>query len=531
MKKFKFFILTALTSLFFLFSCGESVPSNPDEYMQKIINSEIQKTTSKLATQQSLLLKSQILDNYEINSLLKVQIEDACWNLVNTVLTIADIDLKEINTSSLPSIDSFALSGTTKYQNENIGLNLNLAMNDTDIVHANILSFTESSESYVQLPEFIESFVKIPISLKTILDETDFEYSSLKNNYNLSSKLLSLNYKTFIDGLFSSVISQITNVEKSETEVSAGNNNIITKKYTLLTATLSEEILENMANAVEQYCNTSKELDAIINELVSIANEISNEQISAIELKDNLIYTLTSLFNSPVLISAQLKVYADVMKSQGFSIKLYDDYTNREFSYLTISDKNNFATNISLSEDDEQILISGDSKITGSKSSGEYFVSFEKQNLGSIKLIDVETSDNKLSYSGKTVISLSNGLFKLLDLDLDKSISSMLKSFSYIIEGKLNDKEVNLSVSLADKELSPYFSIILGAKINTKTTPMSVPTEYIDSNDERLYEELSDISFEKILANIDKTSIASEYKVLIRMLAEYAEEYVQDNLY
>lgn len=67
-----------------------------------------------------------------------------------------------------------------------------------------------------------------------------------------SAKFFSLDYKSFIDGLFSSIVSQIKNVEQSEVEVSAGKNNVLTSKYTLLSVTLTEEILKKYVKRNER---------------------------------------------------------------------------------------------------------------------------------------------------------------------------------------------------------------------------------------------------------------------------------------
>ena len=66
MKKLKVFVLSAFTSIFII-SCGKSVPSNPDEYLHKIVNSEVQKTTSNLSRLQNLYSKALQNKDYEAN--------------------------------------------------------------------------------------------------------------------------------------------------------------------------------------------------------------------------------------------------------------------------------------------------------------------------------------------------------------------------------------------------------------------------------------------------------------------------------
>ena len=128
--------------------------------------------------------------------------------------------------------------------------------------------------------------------------------------------------------------------------------------------------------------------------------------------------------------------------------------------------------------------------------------------------------------------SFSNAFFKLFEYDIDKSITSLLKSFSYVFEAKGNASEANLSLSLTDKELNPYLSLIVASKTNLKTpVALEIPVDYIDFDDDKIYDELENLSLDKILENIDKSSISSDLKTLLRMASGYAEEYLQYNLF
>ena len=146
MKKLKVFVLSAFTSIF-LISCGKSVPSNQDEYLHKIVNSEVQKTTSNLSRLQNLYSKALQNKDYEANEQIKLSIEDSCWDLINTVIKLSGTDLG-VDSSTFLSIDSISFNDNIKVQKNDIGINLNLALNDTEIVHANITSFTDKAETY-----------------------------------------------------------------------------------------------------------------------------------------------------------------------------------------------------------------------------------------------------------------------------------------------------------------------------------------------------------------------------------------------
>lgn len=272
MKKLKVFVLSAFTSIF-LISCGKTVPSNPDEYLHKIVNSEVQKTTSNLSRLQNLYSKALQNKDYEANEQIKLSIEDSCWDLINTVIKLSGTDLG-VDSSTFLSIDSISFNDNIKVQKNDIGINLNLALNDTEIVHANITSFTDKAETYFELPELLGSAIKVPYTIESLLQEAGINLS-LKDYMETSAKFFSLDYKSFIDGLFSSIVSQIKNVEQSEVEVSAGKNNVLTSKYTLLSVTLTEEILKNMSNAMKEYCNSSKEFDSILNGLISLTRSLT----------------------------------------------------------------------------------------------------------------------------------------------------------------------------------------------------------------------------------------------------------------
>ena len=61
---------------------------------------------------------------------------------------------------------------------------------------------------------------------------------------------------------------------------------------------------------------------------------------------------------------------------------------------------------------------------------------------------------------------------------------------------------------------------------------MKVPADYIDFDDnDKIYAELENLNLDKILENIDKSSISSDLKTLLRIASEYAEEIIKDNLF
>lgn len=530
MKKLKIFFFSAFTSIL-LISCGKSAPSNPDEYLQKIINSEVQKTTSNLNQLQSFYSKALQNKNYEENEQIKLSIEDSCWDLINTIIKLSGTDLG-VDLSSFLSIDSISFNDNIKVQKNDIGINLNLALNDTEIVHANITSFTDKGETYFQLPELLGSVIKVPYTIESLFHNAGINIS-LKDCMEISTKFYSLDYKTFIDGLFSSIVSQIKNVEQSEVEVSAGKNNVLTSKYTLLSVTLTEEILKNMSNAMKEYCNSSKELDSIIDGLVSLTGSLSYQEINSQEIKEELINLLEDVFDSYQIIDSKLMIYADALKSQGFAFKLSEEYSDFELSLVKVSKKNSFGENINLSVQGDNIVLAGDGSVNGSKISGDYYLDLNNINFATFKVFDMEASEKNLSFGGKVAVSFSNAFFKLFEYDIDKSITSLLKSFSYVFEAKGNASEANLSLLLTDKELNPYLSLIVASKTNLKTpVALEIPADYIDfDDDDKIYDELKNLSLDKILENIDKSSISSDLKTLLRMASGYAEEYLQYNLF
>lgn len=530
MKKLKVFVLSAFTSIF-LISCGKSVPSNPDEYLHKIVNSEVQKTTSNLSRLQNLYSKALQNKDYEANEQIKLSIEDSYWDLVNTVIKLSGTDLG-VDSSTFLSIDSISFNDNIKVQKNDIGINLNLALNDTEIVHANITSFTDKAETYFELPELLGSAIKVPYTIESLLQEAGINLS-LKDYMETSAKFFSLDYKSFIDGLFSSIVSQIKNVEQSEVEVSAGKNNVLTSKYTLLSVTLTEEILKNMSNAMKEYCNSSKEFDSILNGLLSLTSSLSNQEINTQEIKEEIIYSLENLFNSYVLIDSKLMIYADALKSQGFALKLSEDYSDFELSLVKVSKKNSFGENINLSVQGNNIVLAGDGSVNGSKISGDYYLDYNNSNYVTFKVVDLENSEKNLSFGGKVAVSFSNAFFKLFEYDIDKSITALLKSFSYVFEAKGNESEAKISLSLTDKELNPFFSLTTESKTNLKTSSaLKVPADYIDFDDnDKIYAELENLNLDKILENIDKSSISSDLKTLLRISSEYAEEIIKDNLF
>lgn len=530
MKKLKVFVLSAFTSIF-LISCGKSVPSNPDEYLHKIVNSEVQKITSNLSRLQDLYSKALQNKDYEANEQIKLSIEDSYWDLVNTVIKLSGTDLG-VDSSTFLSIDSISFNDNIKVQKNDIGINLNLALNDTEIVHANITSFTDKAETYFELPELLGSAIKVPYTIESLLQEAGINLS-LKDYMETSAKFFSLDYKSFIDGLFSSIVSQIKNVEQSEVEVSAGKNNVLTSKYTLLSVTLTEEILKNMSNAMKEYCNSSKEFDSILNGLLSLTSSLSNQEINTQEIKEEIINSLENVFNSYVLIDSKLMIYADALKSQGFALKLSEDYSDFELSLVKVSKKNSFGENINLSVQGENIVLAGDGSVNGSKISGDYYLDYNNNNFVTFKVVDLENSEKNLSFGGKVAVSFSNAFFKLFEYDIDKSITALLKSFSYVFEAKGNESEAKISLSLTDKELNPFFSLTTESKTNLKTSSaLKVPADYIDFDDnDKIYAELEDLNLDKILENIDKSSISSDLKTLLRIASEYAEEIIKDNLF
>ena len=75
-------------------------------------------------------------------------------------------------------------------------------------------------------------------------------------------------------------------------------------------------------------------------------------------------------------------------------------------------------------------------------------------------------------------------------------------------------------------------SLIVASKTNLKTpAALEIPADYIDFDDDKIYDELENLSLDKILENIDKSSISSDLKTLLRMASGYAEEYLQYNLF
>ena len=461
--------------------------------------------------------------DYEANEQIKLSIEDSCWDLINTVIKLNGTDLG-VDSSTFLSIDSISFNDNIKVQKNDIGINLNLALNDTEIVHANITSFTDKTETYFELPEFLGSAIKVPYTIESLLQEAGINLS-LKDYMETSAKFFSLDYKSFIDGLFSSIVSQIKNVEQSEVEVSAGKNNVLTSKYTLLSVTLTEEILKNMSNAMKEYCNSSKEFDSIVNGLLSLTSSLSNQEINSQEIKEEIINSLENLFNSYVLIDSKLMIYADALKSQGFALKLSEDYSDFELSLVKVSKKNSFGEN--------NIVLAGDGSVNGSKISGDYYLDYNNSNYVTFKVVDLENSEKNLSFGGKVAVSFSNAFFKLFEYDIDKSITALLKSFSYVFEAKGNESEAKISLSLTDKELNPFFSLTTESKTNLKTSSaLKVPADYIDFDDnDKIYAELENLNLDKILENIDKSSISSDLKTLLRISSEYAEEIIKDNLF
>ena len=132
-------------------------------------------------------------------------------------------------------------------------------------------------------------------------------------------------------------------------------------------------------------------------------------------------------------------IYADALKSQGFALKLSEDYSDFELSLVKVSKKNSFGENINLSVQGENIVLAGDGSVNGSKISGDYYLDYNNSNYVTFKVVDLENSEKNLSFGGKVAVSFSNAFFKLFEYDIDKSITALLKSFSYVFEAKGNE--------------------------------------------------------------------------------------------
>lgn len=430
---------------------------SPEEYYRYVEKNNLNEHLDALLSGYDMSLEQMKKDTYGAHQTMKLDLSDTAKSL----LSATGVDFTNLKTIEI-DLDS-------SMNKDKIGYKAALMSEDEQLIAANVIMDGKAGDMYIQIPEFSESYIRIPSDQLSESSDSSDVSKSIKTMTDLGDKMPSRKEINEITDLcIDTALNDLTNIkEEKDANVSAEG---IDEKATNYVITLNQKDAQKCVKDVAGKLKDNKTLKDVITRFDEEAYTSFTEAID----------DLTSDSDSDTSENAAaLRMTVSINDSDtiiGRNIEALDDdgKVTVGLSYCIPSNKNKFGFNFTIHNNSEKIaevkgtgniksdVLNADLSVVSDKAVEALGNSDKGNELAKIKIEDYDYSkSDKAKSSGKFTVSASNiipqinGYSLIYEFDVD-GLSSNQKI--HVMAGK--DKFASLT--LDSKSSTDYKAEIPG---------------------------------------------------------------------
>lgn len=410
-------------------------------------------------------------------------------------------------------------------KDEMVGVGLDFAVNKESILSTIVSVDTENQILYVQLPDLNKNSIGIDMdgqmdNYGEVLEKSKVLVKAMPSASTvnkLANKYLKL------------ALSKIEDVKKKDKTITCEG---ITQNVTELKATISEDTLDDIQEALIEEMTDDKELKKIFNNILEAAAAGSEDEmdVDVDEAYEEFVEGFAAGLDGLKYYTGEdkeivLKTYVD---SDGDIVGREIEYTDyrgeHSITYKKVKKGSKFGFELSMDVDGDSVKITGTGKESGSSITGEFEVKVDGTSYVDLKVKGLKTSDVKKGIiNGQISISPSSSLVK------EMSLPSKIKNMELVMKISSNKDSSKVSAELKSEKDS--YATISASVSKGNGSKAKVPGKVVMIEEEDdIVEWAEGLDISKLIKKLSKMGVPDEVIDALETVEEALEDGDLDDL-
>ena len=410
-------------------------------------------------------------------------------------------------------------------KDEMVGVGLDFAVNKESILSTIVSVDTENQILYVQLPDLNKNSIGIDMD-----GQMDSYGESLERSKALVKAMPSASTVNKLANKYLKLaLSKIEDVKKKDKTITCEG---ITQNVTELKATISEDTLDDIQEALIEEMTDDKELKKIFNNILEAAAAGSEDEmdVDADEAYEEFVEGFAAGLDDLKYYTGEdkeivLKTYVD---SNGDIVGREIEYTDRRgehsITYKKVKKGSKFGFELSMDVDGDSVKITGTGKEIGSSITGEFEGKVDGTSYVDLKVKGLKTSDAKKGIiNGQISISPSSSLVK------EMSLPSKIKNMELVMKISSNKDSSKVSAELKSEKDS--YATISASVSKGNGSKAKVPGKVVMIEEEDdIVEWAEGLDISKLIKKLSKMGVPDEVIDALETVEEALEDGDLDDL-
>lgn len=459
---------------------------------------------------------------------IKLQLNEGFHSLYKGVAEYADLGDFDISW-----INEISMKASARANDSELGEEIELALNGVKMFTTTVAADFDIQEMYLRIPELSGDYLGMDLSemgydaeIATEMSEMFTEIAELCPDSEAMTDIL--------EDYGAIVFDHASYVEKSKDVLAVPEVSDISKKYTLLEATYTEQDVMDLCNEIVQTLKADENVKEVIYDFaqtaanydtadeIPSADEIYQEFLDALEDLETEIASSTTSDGNYIVNSIWVSNSGEIM---GRSIDFYDDNEkNNLLTYKRPKDDKDFATSLVINANGSTISMSGYGTETNSTLNGSYNFSVDNNEMFGIQISDYDLKGAKDGTpSGTYVIAPGAGIKAALSVyesefsyyfgDFGDVLYNVASNFQLSYSFDSGKNATNASISLIN-DGDALLSLSVSAKEDENKTsdfPSDSDNVYNMTDDDQIMQYVKGINWDNLTSILKSSDIPSEY--------------------
>jgi hypothetical protein len=442
--------------------------ASPASYYQYVEAKALGNTVSTIASIYDVVLR----DNLQVDD------RSASLDATLTLKSGAQDLLTNYSGTDFSWLSSIGMSVAANSKDDLSSTSASLSLGSDQLISCNVITDLDSGSLYFQVPELSQDYAEI--SLEDLLGDYYYDTDAMDQVLDTLTDLYERSpdkdtVEKILTRYVKLALSCLDDVYKDSDTLSAEG---VSKKYTTLEVTIDTDVLQDVLESVLNEMLEDEDLEEII---LNFAELAETEDVDAEDIYDEFTDALEELldeldelddYNMDDIV---MTVWVDGSgEIRGREIK----YEDAVLVYAMPKDGKDFGLELSYSEGDEYVALTGSGTISGGKLSGDFTLSeteygyYEDEDGAEIPLLDLEvdqwdTDKFQDGYlSGTVTLAPKSGL------------NNMLTSFKLTVSADTDKNSANYEISASSDGLS-LGTLALSSKTGSSTGSVKAPADTV----------------------------------------------------
>lgn len=503
---------------------NETVRS-PEDYLTYVEEKGKDAAVEDLTEYYDAYLDNLSRTSYGVTGECHVLLGNKVLDLLKPVLQQANLPADDLTWLSDVLVDIDASMASGKFSGK-----LGIGLGKNGLLTADVKMDAASGKVWVALPELSSQYLMAETD-PMILEGLDLQAGAEMAKALPTSKEL----EKLIDTYYGIILDGINTVQKSEQTMTVDG---ISQKFTVLTATLTQEELANIMIAVLEQMKTDTTLETVLDDCCAYLNatekeywdtnikpylgeeyepvDMHAELLTAVEdalsemramldqsKEGNYLTIATYVDNAGTIAGRELKVYGEDVEDLG------------DIYYITVRDSNKLASELVV----DRLKIAG----TGTESQGKqnmtYTLTFEDTKYLTLEVKDLVSTAKEASY---TLVLKPEQVLLTDVLELDSSVTGVISLMDLSLEISCQTKGMTES-TVAIRALTGS-NLLAGITMDAKlkdAESFSAPTNTVDAaNEQALVQWVKGMKFETLVNNLKTAGVPDFYVQVVQSAAD-----------